>query len=142
MSHVVADARHMKGCNCRSLPKAARLSKPDDFKRVFRKPAVSRDHCFRVLARANEGQRSRLGMAVSRKVDKRAVGRNRIKRVIRESFRHAFNASSGSSDVTMDIVVLPGLESATICNKALFRSLEKHWSRLDDQLRKKNKWEI
>ena len=31
---------------------------------------------------------ARLGMAVSRKVDKRAVGRNRIKRVLRETFRH------------------------------------------------------
>ena len=29
----------------------------------------------------------RLGLAVSRKVDKRAVGRNRIKRVMREMFR-------------------------------------------------------
>lgn len=138
MSHVVADARHMKDSGCRSLSKATRLSKPADFKRVFRKPVVSRDDCFRVLARVNEGHRSRLGMAVSTKVDKRAVCRNRIKRVIRESFRHAFNASSGCSEVAMDIVVLPGLGSATICNKALFRSLEKHWSRLDDQLRKKN----
>lgn len=30
---------------------------------------------------------ARLGLAVSRKVDKRAVGRNRIKRVLRDAFR-------------------------------------------------------
>lgn len=30
----------------------------------------------------------RLGLAVSRKVDPHAVGRNRIKRVIRDAFRH------------------------------------------------------
>lgn len=30
----------------------------------------------------------RLGLAVSRKVDARAVGRNRIKRVLRDEFRH------------------------------------------------------
>jgi len=30
---------------------------------------------------------ARLGLVVSRKVDKRAVGRNRIKRVVREYFR-------------------------------------------------------
>jgi len=35
----------------------------------------------------NEGG-ARLGLVVSRKVDKRAVGRNRIKRVVRECFRH------------------------------------------------------
>ena len=31
---------------------------------------------------------SRLGLAVSRKVDPNAVGRNRIKRVLRDAFRH------------------------------------------------------
>lgn len=31
---------------------------------------------------------ARLGLAVSRKVDRRAVGRNRIKRALREQFRH------------------------------------------------------
>ena len=31
---------------------------------------------------------ARLGLAVSRKVDPRAVGRNRIKRVLRDEFRH------------------------------------------------------
>ncbi len=31
---------------------------------------------------------ARLGLAVSRKVDRRAVGRNRIKRILRETFRH------------------------------------------------------
>jgi ribonuclease P protein component len=30
----------------------------------------------------------RLGLAVSRKVDRRAVGRNRIKRLLRDEFRH------------------------------------------------------
>ncbi|MDX1550279.1 MAG: ribonuclease P protein component, partial [Lysobacter spongiicola] len=30
---------------------------------------------------------ARLGLAVSRKVDRRAVGRNRVKRVLREAFR-------------------------------------------------------
>ena len=31
---------------------------------------------------------ARMGLAVSRKVDRRAVGRNRIKRALREQFRH------------------------------------------------------
>ena len=32
---------------------------------------------------------ARLGLAVSRKVDRHAVGRNRIKRVLRDAFRHS-----------------------------------------------------
>jgi len=109
-----------------ALPRAARLTKPADFKRVFSKPAVSSDRCFKVLARLGDGERARLGLAVSRQVDKRAVGRNRLKRVIRESFRHRF---AGPGPV-VDFVVLPRAESATICNRQLFQSLEKHWERV------------
>jgi ribonuclease P protein component len=36
----------------------------------------------------DDGQPARLGLAVSRKVDPHAVGRNRIKRALREAFRH------------------------------------------------------
>jgi ribonuclease P protein component len=135
MSDMAVGARHTKENSPGSLPRSARLSKPEDFNRVFRKPTVSRDHCFKVLARINDEDQSRLGMAVSRRIDKRAVGRNRIKRVIRESFRKAFNSQSEADRQSLDIVVLPGLETATICNRALFRSLEKHWLRLDDRLR-------
>jgi ribonuclease P protein component len=109
-----------------SLPRQARLSKPADFKRVFNNPTVSADRAFKVLARSNARERARLGMAVSRQVDKRAVGRNRIKRVIRESFRQYF-ADTGPA---MDFVVLPRRESATICNRQLRHSLDTHWARL------------
>jgi ribonuclease P protein component len=109
-----------------SLPRQARLTKPADFKRVFNSPTVSADRAFKLLARSNDHERPRLGMAVSRQVDKRAVGRNRIKRVIRESFRQYF-VDSGPA---MDVVVLPRRESATICNRQLRHSLDKHWARL------------
>ena len=107
-----------------------KLTKATEFKRVFKKPVVSSDACFRVLAREGQGENSRLGMAVSRQVDKNAVGRNRIKRVIRESFRQQFSGSKGP----FDIVVLPRRETASICNKELFRSLQSHWSRLESRI--------
>jgi len=106
-----------------------KLTKAIEFKRVFNKPFVSSDACFKVLARINEGEISRLGMAVSRQIDKRAVGRNRIKRVVRESFRLRY-AQSGAC---LDIIVLPRRESATMCNEKLFDSLKRHWSRLENQ---------
>ena len=40
-----------------------------------------------VLATPNQLQHPRLGLAISRKVARSAVGRNRIKRVVRESYR-------------------------------------------------------
>ena len=107
-----------------------KLTKPLEFKRVFRKPLVSSDACFKVFARLGEQSEPRLGMAVSTQIDKKAVGRNRIKRVIRESFRRYFS----DRDTPMDIVVLPRLEAATLSNQVLSRSLQSHWSRLERRL--------
>jgi ribonuclease P protein component len=93
---------------------------------------ISADRCFKVLAQVGAGQGPRLGMAVSRQVDKKATARNRIKRVIRESFRRHFAAGGPP----VDFVVLPRRECAAICNGQLFQSLDKHWARIVAQLRK------
>lgn len=42
---------------------------------------------FQVWSKPNELDRARMGVVVAKKVDKRAVGRNRIKRLVRETFR-------------------------------------------------------
>jgi ribonuclease P protein component len=133
-----------------SFKRTDRILKPADFKRVFRKNVVSSDRYFKVLGRHNEGHGSRLGMAVSRQVDKRAVGRNRLKRVIRESFRHSpvrpekqQVVAPGSEKAMvsmgcMDLVVLPRRESASVCNRQLFLSLDKHWLRIREKMERKN----
>ena len=112
-----------------AFPRQARLTKPADFKRVFAKSTVSADRFFRVLARSNALGRPRLGMAVSRQVDRKATGRNRIKRIVRESFRGYFRDRTPP----LDFVVLPRPASATICNRRLTQSLDGHWERLADQ---------
>ena len=129
MSQAVTDGKKQRASRGTSFTSQNKLRKPAEFKRVFKKPFVSTDACFKVLARPGEVEQSRLGMAVSRQVDKRAVGRNRIKRVIRESFRRRYTPEKKP----LDIVVLPKREAATICNKRLDRSLQGHWSRLDNQ---------
>ncbi len=70
------------------FPPGARLRASAEFKAVFdggRRFNSSHLRLF-ALPRA-EAAVPRLGVAVSKKVDKRAVGRNRIKRVMRECFR-------------------------------------------------------
>jgi len=78
-----------------------------------------------VLARANQLARARLGLAIAKKQLRRAVARNRIKRVVRESFRCRQSALAG-----LDIVVMarPGL--ADIPTRELFEALERHWRKL------------
>ena len=108
-------------------PRKARLTTQADFRHVFAGSVATRDCCFRVLSRANQLDYCRLGMAVSRKACRSAAGRNRIKRLIRESFRQNLDTLSGN--VGLDLVVLPTAKTATICNKDLFTSLQGHWKR-------------
>jgi len=106
----------------------SRLLKPAEFKFVFQQPVRSGDGSFRILARANEQQQHRLGMAVSKKACAKAVGRNRIKRVVRENFRT--NMAQGLQEYALDFVVMPTNLAANQSNKTLDESLSTHWQRL------------
>jgi len=104
----------------------SRLLKPAEFKSVFQRPIRSGDSWFRVLATTNTRQRHRLGMAVSKKACPKAVGRNRIKRVIRESFRTKV-AGLEAQSAALDFVVMPTVQAASQSNKILAESLAAHW---------------
>ena len=106
----------------------SRLLKPAEFKFVFQQPIRSGDDSFRILARANEKQQHRLGMAVAKKSCAKAVGRNRIKRVVRENFRTRM--APGSQQNALDFVVMPTNLAANQSNKTLDESLSAHWKRL------------
>lgn len=101
-----------------------RLSDEVAFGRVFEKATRSRDRLFTVLYRQNEATTARLGLAISKKHCRRATTRNRIKRIIRESFRQHQPAMTG-----LDIVVINQPAAATASNRQMFASLETHWRR-------------
>ena len=110
----------------------SRLLKPAEFKFVFQQPVRSGDDSFRVFARLNEKQHHRLGMAVSKKACAKAVGRNRIKRVVRENFRNCMvpGSQNHSGESNLDIVVMPTNLAASQTNKTLDESLSAHWQEL------------
>ena len=68
------------------LPRSARVRIRADFDRVFNDGRRIADPLMSLHWLRSETP-ARLGLAVSRKVDPRAVGRNRIKRVLRAEFR-------------------------------------------------------
>jgi ribonuclease P protein component len=74
-----------------SLPRTARLLKPGDFAALKGKSKRIGVRHFLAEFSPNQKLTCRLGQAVSRRVSKRAVDRNRIKRLVRESYRHARN---------------------------------------------------
>lgn len=98
---------------------------PRAYQRVFRNPNRSADALFTVLASPNGRQTPRLGLAVSKKHLKLAVDRNRVKRLIRESFR---NERAGMP--AFDLVVLARRECRLASNAKIFESLSSHWLRL------------
>ena len=115
-----------------SIPRRSRLTGKTEFSQVFEQATVSSDACFKVLGRRAGQPQARLGLAVSRQVDRRAVQRNRLKRVIRESFRaHYLSRSSLSA---ANIVVLPRRAAVDTSNRHLFEQLARHWRRLDERL--------
>jgi ribonuclease P protein component len=101
--------------------RSSRLLTPSDFRTVFKRNVRSHDRYFTVLAHRS-GNSPRLGSAVARKACGSAVGRNRLKRIIRESFRHA---RERLPKVDLVVIVKPG--AGKIANPQLRDSLEKHW---------------
>ena len=106
-------------------PRTARLLRPADFSALReRSQRISVGH-FSAQYRSTPDGGARLGMAVSRKVSKKAVVRNRIRRQIRESFRlqraHLPN---------LDVLVIARASAATQSNPVLRAELDALWQRL------------
>lgn len=114
----------MAGSSIYRLQKENRLLDAAAFGRVFKKATRSRDKWFTVLCRENDEGMARLGLAISKKNCRLATGRNRIKRVVRESFRQ-HQAELGG----LDVVVINQPAAATAANRQLFDSMSAHWQR-------------
>ena len=108
-----------------------RIISPADYKRVFANPIKSGNSAFTILAKSNDLQQSRLGLAIAKKQLRRAVDRNRVKRQIRESFRLYRDTLPA-----IDIVVLAKHSTKNKTNTELAEALKKHWQNLVKQCAK------
>ena len=109
-----------------AYPRELRLLTPEDFQNVFNNPpvkAVSNEFTF--LAKPNERGYPRMGVTISKKVAKRAVDRNRIKRIIRETFRLKQHKLPG-----FDIIVIAKPGVTKLDNDALSDLLDYLWRKL------------
>lgn len=102
------------------------MAESADYQRVFSSCRFKvNDRYLTLLAVTNGLEFPRLGLAISRKVVRTAVARNRIKRQIRESFRLC-QAALGALDIVA--IGRPGVARAK--NRELAPAVEKLWNQL------------
>lgn len=104
----------------------SRLLTPGQFKTVFDGATRKASGPYvLLLARSNDTGHPRLGLVIAKKSVRRAVDRNRVKRIARESFR--LNKSELGA---LDIVVLARKGLGELDNAALHELYKGMWRKL------------
>ncbi len=103
-----------------------RLTRARDYSQVFADNFRCGDRQFTLLVRQRDDEGSaRLGLAVAKKQIRRAVDRNRLKRIIRESFRR-----NRSSLPPVDIVVMVRRPVLELEQAEIFSRLQRLWHKI------------
>lgn len=107
------------------FPRAARLLKPGDFARLRQAGRRIGSRYFSAEYRITDDTAARMGLAVSRRVSKLAVQRNRLKRLARDSFRRN-RAALGP----IDVLVIARSAAVAVAGSELLADLDLLWSKL------------
>ncbi|HSH47054.1 MAG TPA: ribonuclease P protein component [Halomonas sp.] len=113
--------------SCQGYPRRLRLLTAGDYRRVF-DTATCKVHGkgLMALASPNALGHPRLGLIFSKKNVRRAVDRNRLKRIARESIRLRQHQLPSA-----DIVLLARRGLDKLDNETVHRQLQGMWRRLD-----------
>lgn len=104
------------------LNRQQKLLTVESYQKVFGNSQRFGNKSITVLARANSLDHARLGLAISKKCAKRAVDRNRIKRLFRESFRlHQHSLPC------VDIIAMCKPSVLALDNKEMRKQIETQW---------------
>lgn len=102
------------------------MLRPAEFQAVFDSADTKvGDASFVLLVRANGGDHPRLGLVVAKKKVRRSVDRNRVKRVVRDSFRLHQAALPAA-----DVIFMARNDLATLASADLHAALAQAWKRL------------
>lgn len=114
-----------------NFPRCLRLVTKAHYKSVFDKSAKVNQRHLLVLFKPNQKPYARLGLVIGKRVANLAVARNRIKRVIRESFRLNQEQLKG-----LDVVVIGRQQCDKLDKANLRRGIDKLWEKLREDLNK------
>jgi ribonuclease P protein component len=83
------------------LPRENRLTKRTDFANVYRIGRFSSEGPLSAKSAPNKSEISRIGFSIEKKFFKKAVERNRMKRVLREAFRENLKELKTGLDIVI-----------------------------------------
>lgn len=105
---------------CYGFPKSRRVCTSEDFNAVFKEGFKFKQGCLIIYSKPNQHSYPRLGLAVSKKAIPKAAERNKVKRLIRESFRRTQYQLTN-----IDVVV--------VVTRRYFEAPQSFWSDLGKQ---------
>ena len=104
-----------------------------NFDLVFSSPTTSEDKFFAVFYISSQASRSRVGVATAKKTANKATKRNKLKRLIKNSF-----LSGLKCEKSFDVVVRVKHQASRVADdKILKESLSKHWQSIMKHATKK-----
>ncbi len=108
-----------------AFSKNRRLLKASEFQEVFDSNRIKVAHPkLLILAKPSDCAQSRLGLVIGKKNIPTAVGRNRVKRVVRDTFRQI------EFPAPLDIIFLARKDADKLSQKELSLLLVQSWGRL------------
>jgi ribonuclease P protein component len=114
-----------------SFPRQLRLTRACEFQQVFKNNFRHADACVTILVGKKQGVCPRLGFAIARKQVPKAVGRNRLKRLFRESFRKAQHRLPNR-----DLVIMVRREIQLVGTDKVRAAMDQHWNSIIKQCEK------
>jgi len=119
-------AVHVLACNsekAQTFPRRYRISRREGFTRIL-KQRPQTNQWFAIHWLSGEAGHARLGVSVGKRVVPTSVGRNRIKRLIRENFR-SVSRQGMARDVVVRLRKLPSQAEQSLARAALGTMLKR-----------------
>lgn len=108
-----------------SFPRSYRLVNKAEFQIVFDEPLKINQRYLTILYRSNQKNHARIGIIVGKRVANSAVARNRIRRIVRDSFRLNQEKLTG-----WDIVVIARQQCDTLSKDKIRKGIDDLWEKL------------
>ncbi len=102
-----------------------RLSNPNEFKAVFQAAKKIASRNFALYIKKNNLGHSRLGIVVAKRNVRKAITRNLIKRILRESFR--FNQTKLDS---FDVIIVAYNAFSLLSKQEMRKAIDGQWRKI------------